>query len=236
MTERDEMEAAVEAVLFVAAEPVPRERLLAMFDEEERAGAAEAVEAVLGRYRAGDGRGVFAEEVAGGVRLVTRPEMHGWLRRFFDAGAGQKLSMAAVETLAIVAYRQPLTAPEIQDLRGVNPSGVLRTLLERRLIRIAGRKDVVGRPFLYCTTREFLVHFGLGSLRDLPPLEEFEEAFGESGEGAGGPAPEAGLEAGPGIDREEVILRRAAELEEEEEARGEAGPAAAVAGEPEAGS
>ena len=86
--------------------------------------------------------------------------------------------MAALETLAIIAYRQPITGPEIQELRGVNPSGVLKTLLERRLIRIAGRKEVVGKPFLYGTTREFLVHFGLNSLKDLPPLEEFEETFG----------------------------------------------------------
>jgi segregation and condensation protein B len=216
MTDRSEMEAAVEAVLFVSAQPVPRDRLAAMFEEEERGAANDAVGAVLDRYRDGAGRGVFVEEVAGGLRLVTRPEMNGWLRRFFEVSGGQKLSMAALETLAIVAYRQPLTAPEIQDLRGVNPSGVLKTLLERRLVRIAGRKEVVGRPFLYCTTREFLVHFGLKSISDLPPLEEFEEAFAESGEGGGESPPEGGLEAGPGVDREEGILRRAAALEESE--------------------
>ena len=86
-----------------------------------------------------------------------------------------RLSLAATETLAIVAYRQPVTGPEIQELRSVNSSGVLRKLLERRLIRIAGRKEVVGKPFLYATTREFLQHFGLRSLKDLPPLEQFEE-------------------------------------------------------------
>ncbi len=91
---------------------------------------------------------------------------------------------AALETLAIVAYRQPVTGPEIQELRGVNSAGVLRTLLERRLVRIAGRKPVVGKPFLYRTTREFLMHFGLQSLDDLPPLEEFEELVGEAGGGA----------------------------------------------------
>lgn len=227
MSDRTELEAAVEAVLFVSSEPVPRSRLLEMFDEEDREAAARAVEEVLARYAAAADRGVQVEEVAGGVRLITRPEMNGWLRRFFEVTGSNKLSMAALETLAIIAYRQPMTGPEIQELRGVNPSGVLKTLLDRHLIRIAGRKEVVGRPFLYCTTREFLVHFGLKSLKDLPPLEEFEDAFDESS-GEGEPPPEPGLGTPPGGDREEAILRTAAELEEHEGERpdGEAdGPA-----------
>src|SRR5436309_6737728 len=178
MTERSEMEAALEAILFVSSEPVPRTKLLELFDEEEREQAAEALEAVLARFAGEEGRGVLVEDVAGGVRLATRPEMVGWLRRFFDVSGGNKLSMAALETLAIIAYRQPITGPEIQELRGVSAAGVLKTLLERRLVRITGRKEVVGKPFLYGTTREFLVHFGLNSLKDLPPLEEFEETFG----------------------------------------------------------
>ncbi|HXO27452.1 MAG TPA: SMC-Scp complex subunit ScpB [Thermoanaerobaculia bacterium] len=178
MTERGEMEAAIEAILFVASEPVPRTRLVELFDEDEREQAAAALAAVLERYTGGEARGVMVEDVAGGVRLVTRPEMGVWLRRFFEVASGSKLSMAALETLAIVAYRQPITGPEIQELRSVNPVGVLKTLLEKRLVRISGRKEVVGKPFLYATTREFLVHFGLNSLRDLPPLEEFEETFG----------------------------------------------------------
>jgi segregation and condensation protein B len=217
MTERKEMEAALEAVLFVASEPVSRTRLVEMFDEEEREQAAEALEAVLARYAADEARGVVAEEVAGGLRLVTRPELGGWLKRFFEVRGGSKLSMAALETLAIIAYRQPITGPEIQELRSVNPSGVLKTLLERHLIRIAGRKEVVGKPFLYTTTREFLVHFGLKSLKDLPPLEEFEEAFGGEGEGyahdGGGTSSAADAEE----DREEAILRQAAEIEERED-------------------
>jgi segregation and condensation protein B len=216
------MEAAVEAVLFVSSEPVPRSRLAEIFDEDEREAAAEAIEAVLARYAAAEERGVQIEEVAGGVRLITRPEMNGWLRRFFEVTGSTKLSMAALETLAIIAYRQPMTGPEIQDLRSVNPSGVLKTLLDRHLIRIAGRKEVVGRPFLYCTTREFLVHFGLKTLKDLPPLEEFEEAFEESADVEAPPDP--GLGAGPGGDREETVLRTAAEIEEREEERGSAPP------------
>jgi segregation and condensation protein B len=193
MTERAEMEAAIEAILFVASEPVPRTRLIELFDEDEREQAAAALAAVLERYGGGEARGVMVEDVAGGVRLVTRPEMGVWLRRFFDVASGSKLSMAALETLAIVAYRQPITGPEIQELRSVNPVGVLKTLLEKRLVRISGRKEVVGKPFLYATTREFLVHFGLNSLRDLPPLEEFEETFGAAAGvvPAGGPVPGA---------------------------------------------
>ena len=172
MTERNDIEAAIEAVLFVSSEPVPRTRLLGLFDEEDQALAEEALEAVLSRYREIEGRGVMAEDVAGGVRLATRPEVAGWLRRFFDVSGGSKLSMAALETLAIIAYRQPITGPEIQELRSVSPAGVIKTLLERRLVRITGRKEVVGKPFLYGTTKEFLVHFGLDRPEDLPDPEQ----------------------------------------------------------------
>jgi segregation and condensation protein B len=224
MMERSEMEAALEAILFVSAEPVPRAKLLELFEEEERELAAEALEAVLARY-VGDGRGVMVEDVGGGVRLATRPEVGTWLRRFFEVSGGAKLSMAALETLAIIAYRQPVTGPEIQELRGVNSAGVLKTLLERRLIRIAGRKEVVGKPFLYGTTREFLVHFGLNSLKDLPPLEEFEETFGSGDAGAvAGLSEMAGLAEEPAAgegpvaeDPEERFLQEVAELEESEE-------------------
>ena len=253
MTDRAEMEAVIEAVLFVASEPVPRSRLLELFDEDEREEAAAALAAVLARYGGtrpampaapgengaapaaemefqepapaemsaepaeedapafvlpAERRGIMVEEVAGGVRLVTRPELVGWLRRFFDVSGGTKLSMAALETLAIIAYRQPITGPEIQELRSVSPAGVIKTLLERRMVRIAGRKEVVGKPFLYATTREFLIHFGLKSLKDLPPLEDFEETFGGLAEGGGGD-----LLAGR-ADREEQLLAEAAALDE----------------------
>jgi segregation and condensation protein B len=214
VTARGDMEAALEAVLFVSGEPVSRERLAGLFAESEREEAEAALAAVLARYE-GEGRGVMVDVAAGGVRLVTRPELNDWLRRFFESGGGTRLSMAALETLAIVAYRQPVTGPEIQDLRGVNPAGVLKTLLERHLVRIAGRKEVVGKPFLYTTTREFLVQFGLKSLRDLPPLEELEEALGL--EAADGDAAPRDALLGGEDDREEAILRRAAELEEEED-------------------
>lgn len=217
MIERSEMEAALEAILFVSSEPVPRTKLMELFDEEDRAQAAEALEAVLARYAEGDhgGRGVLVEDVAGGVRLATRPEVVGWLRRFFDVSGGTKLSMAALETLAIIAYRQPITGPEIQELRGVSAAGVLKTLLERRLVRITGRKEVVGKPFLYGTTKEFLVHFGLNTLKDLPPLEEFEETFGAAGgtgAGAGAEVSATTLEAFlPAEPSEEMMAALAAE-------------------------
>ncbi len=239
MTDRKEMIAALEAVLFVAPEPVSRQRLMDLFDAAERDEARAALEELTLRYsQPGDSattsRGVLLEEVAGGLRLVTRPDVNDWLRRFFEAGRSKKLSMGALETLAIVAYRQPVTAPEIQELRSVSPSGVLKTLLERRMIRISGRKEVVGKPFLYGTTQDFLVHFGLRNLKDLPPLEEFEDALASEGLG----------ELLGGTDLEELALREAAEVEEraedaeekrqreEEEAQAEAAEGAEAQAEP----
>ena len=175
-----ELEAAIEAILFASPEPVSTKRLEQVFESRGAVAVSEALANVVERFSTDrEARGVFFEEVAGGLRLVTRPELHGHLRAYFDITGQNRLSMAALETLAIVAYRQAVTGPEIQDLRGVNSSGVLKTLLDRRLIRIAGRKQVVGKPFMYRTTREFLMHFGLVDLGDLPPLEEFEESFGE---------------------------------------------------------
>ncbi len=209
MTDRMQMEAVVEAILFVANDPVPRAKLLEVFAEKEREAASEALDAVLERYREDEARGILVDEVAGGLRLVSRPDLHGYLRRFFEVTGSNKLSMPALESLAIIAYRQPVTAPEIQELRGVNSSGVLKTLLERRMVRIAGRKEVVGKPFLYATTREFLQHFGLKNLKELPPLEQFEELFGGD------------VEAAPEVtepDPEEEIELEVAELEEQEDA------------------
>lgn len=177
MSDKAEIEGAVEAILFAAGEPVRKEELLAVFDDGDRGLVEEALEEIMSRYQPGDGRGVMGEEVGGGFRLVTRPELHGYLRKYFEASGANRLSMAALETLAIVAYRQPITSPEVQELRGVSSNSVLKTLLERRLVRIAGRKEVVGRPFLYRTTREFLMHFGLKDLNDLPPLEDIEAGF-----------------------------------------------------------
>ena len=213
-----DMEAVIEAILFVANDPVPRAKLLEVFAEREQAAADAAVDKVVARYSSGDVGGIVIDEVAGGLRLVSRPDLHGYLRRFFEASGKNKLSMPALETLAIVAYRQPVTAPEIAELRGVSSQGVLKTLLERRLIRIAGRKEVVGKPFLYASTREFLMHFGLRSLKELPPLEDFEEMFGGD--------PEATSEQGP-VDSAEQASLEAAALEAQDEAMGAEREAAA---------
>ena len=112
------------------------------------------------------------------VEPVTRPELHEWVRRLFHERTTQKLSVAALETLAVVAYKQPITAPEIAEIRGVNAAGVVSTLIERKLVKIVGRKQVVGRPFLYGTTREFLERFGLNDLSDLPKVEDMSELLG----------------------------------------------------------
>jgi len=122
--------------------------------------------------------GLQLVEVAGGYQIVTRQDLHEWVRRLFHERTTQKLTVQALETLAVIAYKQPLTALEVTEIRGVNTSGVLNTLLERHLIKIVGRKRVVGRPFLYATTREFLIRFGLNELSDLPKMEDMAEALG----------------------------------------------------------
>ena len=122
--------------------------------------------------------GLQLVEVAGGYQIVTRPDLHEWVRRLFHERTTQRLSVQALETLAVIAYQQPITGLEVTEIRGVNTAGVLSTLLERHLIKIVGRKKVVGRPFLYATTREFLIRFGLNELGDLPKVEDMVEALG----------------------------------------------------------
>lgn len=166
----------VEALLFAASKPISLDKLAeaAELPETVVAAAIDALESAC----AAPGRGVRLDRVAGGVRLVTRPEYDYPVRRFLGLDGRTKLSMAALETLAIVAYRQPVTGPEVAELRAVNSSSSIRTLLDRKLITTAGRKEVVGTPFLYKTTKEFLVHFGLKGLGDLPKPEELEAIYG----------------------------------------------------------
>jgi segregation and condensation protein B len=134
-----------------------------------------AVEELIADYRA-DSHGIEIKEVAGGYKMATKPEHHEAVRRFVKAlKPPMKLSLAALETLAVIAYRQPVTIPEIGDVRGVNTAGVIKTLLDKRLVTTAGRKNVIGRPMLYRTTKEFLVQFGLKDVSELPSLKEFEE-------------------------------------------------------------
>jgi segregation and condensation protein B len=122
---------------------------------------------------------MLIREVAGGYRMTTRPEHHERIRAYLKTKPSAKLSMAALETLAVIAYKQPVTLAEILAIRGKKSSTALQTLLERKMVAILGRKPVVGRPILYGTSREFLIHFGLKSLADLPTLEEFAQLAGE---------------------------------------------------------
>jgi segregation and condensation protein B len=178
---------ALEALLFTSPKPV-REAELAEALEAEPTAVAEALSS-LAEEADVPSRGVRLEKVAGGWRYVTRPEYDSLLRRFHEVTERSRLSLAALETLAIIAYRQPITLPEIQEVRGVNSSSVLTTLLEKKLVTTAGRKAVVGTPFLYRTTREFLVRFGLNELDDLPKPEELDEDLAATVEGAPAAAP-----------------------------------------------
>lgn len=167
----------VEALIFASPEPVTRKTLYKLLEGETR----EDIDAALAELRADyDGpRGLQMVEVAGGYQIVTRPELHEWVRKLFHDRTTQKLSVQSLETLAVIAYKQPVTAAEIAEIRGVSSSGgVLSTLIERHLIKTVGRKQVVGRPFMYATTREFLERFGLGDLNDLPKVEELSDALG----------------------------------------------------------
>lgn len=173
-----ELKAILEAVLFVSPEPVPVARLVSILGTVSKAEVVQAL-GILTHDLDQDGRGIQLVQIAGGYRLVTKQEYGPWLKRMDKAKAAQKLSRSALESLAIIAYKQPLVRSEIEEIRGVETSGVLRTLCERKLVRIVGRKDVPGRPIMYGTTKFFLEHFGLQDLSQLPPLREFKE-LGES--------------------------------------------------------
>jgi segregation and condensation protein B len=184
----EQLKATIEALIFASPEPMSLKMLCKLLDGEPKEDVAEALEAVRASYdRPG---GLQFVEVAGGYQIVTRPELHEWVRRLFHERTTQKLSVAALETLAVIAYRQPVTAPEIAEIRGVNTSGVLATLIDRKLVKIVGRKQVVGRPFMYGTTRDFLERFGLNDLSDLPKVEDMSELLGFELPGMGETAPE----------------------------------------------
>ncbi len=176
--DKRELKAILEAVLFVSHEPVTVPRLMSVVGTVSKAEMIQAL-GMLGHDLDQDGRGLQLVQVAGGYRLVTKQEYAPWLKRLDKAKTAQKLSRSALESLAIIAYKQPLVRAEIEEIRGVETSGVLRTLCERKLVRIVGRKDVPGRPIMYGTTKLFLEHFGLRDLSQLPPLREFKE-LGES--------------------------------------------------------
>ncbi|MGB7220654.1 MAG: SMC-Scp complex subunit ScpB [Vicinamibacterales bacterium] len=171
-----EVKAILEALIFASPEPLTPKALYTLLDSEPKEDIQTALAELKQDYeRPG---GLQLVEVAGGYQIVTRPDLHEWVRRLFHERTTQKLSVQALETLAVIAYRQPITALEIGEVRGVNTAGVLNTLLERHLVKIVGRKQVVGRPFLYGTTKEFLIRFGLNDVSELPKIEDMAEALG----------------------------------------------------------
>jgi segregation and condensation protein B len=171
-----EVKAIVEALIFASPEPITPRMLFKLLADEPKEDVAAAIAALKADYE--NRPGLQMVEVAGGFQIVTRPDLHEWVRRLFHERSSQKLTVQGLETLAVIAYKQPITALEINEIRGVNATGVLSTLLERHLIKIVGRKNVVGRPFLYATTKEFLIRFGLKDLHDLPKIEDMAEALG----------------------------------------------------------
>ncbi len=172
-----DLKATIEALIFASPDPLTLRVLLKTLDDEPREHVEEALAALRTAWKDRPG-GLQLVEVAGGFQIVTRPELHDRVRRLFHEHASQRLSVQALETLAVIAYRQPVTGPEIAEIRGVNTSGVIGTLVDRRLVKVIGRKAVIGRPFLYATTREFLDRFGLNDLSDLPKVEDMAEALG----------------------------------------------------------
>ncbi len=169
----EERKAALEAMIYAADDPATLDQLSAALGEEKAAVQASLDE--LMASSASEERGIEIRAVAGGYKLYTKAQHHDVVRRFIKSlRPPLRLSMPALETLAVIAYKQPATAPEVQEIRGVNTSGVLNTLLEKKLITTAGRKEVMGRPILYKTSKEFLMRFGLSDLEELPSLKEFE--------------------------------------------------------------
>lgn len=168
------LKAVLEAVIYVTDEPLSLAQIAGAFQQP-----TELIKRLLDELNADysrDDRGITIREVAGGYKMGTKPEHHESIRAFVkNLKPPLKLSLPALETLAVVAYKQPITAPEIMEIRGVQGAGVLKTLLDRKLIATAGRKQVIGKPILYKTTKEFLIQFGLKDLSELPTLKEFEE-------------------------------------------------------------
>ena len=171
----DNLSALLEAIVYLSEEPVRLDQIRKALPGVTREQLAAEMKALMERYGESE-HGIEIREVADGYRFTTKPEHHEVLKKFAKSLVpATRLSLAALETLAVIAYRQPVTIPEIQEIRGVHASGVIKTLMDRKLVTAAGRKEVVGRPILYKTTRNFLMHFGLKNMDELPSMEEFEE-------------------------------------------------------------
>ncbi len=164
--------ATIEALLFVVDEPITRDKLYSLFPDTDGVKIEEAIDQLKIDF-AQESSGLMLREVGGGIQICTKPQYDEIIREYIKVKKKAQLSRQALEALAIIAYEQPITTPEIREIRGTDPTGVIKTLLQRKMIRFSGRKEVIGRPFLYCTTKEFLFHFGLKSLDDLPKPDEF---------------------------------------------------------------
>jgi segregation and condensation protein B len=185
------LQAQLEAIIYAAETPITLEQITALVkdsvmaqgvsDESEiKSLVRSTLNELVGEYGR-SGHGIEIREVAGGYRMSTKPEQHEVVRAFAKSlKPPVRLSLPALETLAVIAYKQPVTVPEINDIRGVDSGGVIGTLLDRKLITTAGRKQVIGRPILYRTTKEFLMRFGLKDISELPSMEEFEKLVAES--------------------------------------------------------
>lgn len=170
----DDLKPILESLIFVSEEPISVKQLALLLPEEK----TEDVEAACGQLMEDfnrESRGLEMRLLAGGYRITTRPEYSEYVRRYLKSQPSARLSLAALETLAVIAYKQPITIPEILEIRGVTSTSAIKTLLDRRLIVARGHKQVVGRPMMYGTSKEFLIHFGLNDLSELPNLEDFED-------------------------------------------------------------
>jgi len=172
--EDQQLKSAIEALLFLGGGPLDLDRLKGIFEDASKEQIEAQLQALQADYDAREA-GVQVAEVANGYQIATRPEQAVWVRKFKTVKVTTRLSRPALETLAIIAYKQPVTRPEIEAIRGVNIGGIVRNLMERRLVKIVGKKDVVGKPLLYGTSVEFLQYFGLKDLSSLPTLREFQE-------------------------------------------------------------
>lgn len=171
---RDELKPVIESLLFVADEPLPFKQLCKVLGEVSEEDVKAALEELVADLEARNS-GLEIREIAGGWRLSTRPQNHEFIRKYLKSRPSARLSLPALETLAVIAYKQPITIPEILEIRSVSSSSAIKTLLEKRLIVTKGRKETVGRPMMYGTSREFLIQFGLKDLNELPSFEDFED-------------------------------------------------------------
>jgi segregation and condensation protein B len=171
---REELMPVIESLLFVADEPLPFKQLCKVLGDVSEDDVRAALEELVASYESRKS-GLEIREIAGGWRISTRPQNHEFIRKYLKSRPSARLSLPALETLAVIAYKQPITIPEILEIRGVSSSSAIKTLLEKRLIVTKGRKETVGRPMLYGTSKEFMIQFGLKDLSELPSIEDFED-------------------------------------------------------------